>query len=232
MKKKISRLVIIPARGGSKRIKNKNLKKFHNKPLISYAINALKDSKLFNKIHISSDSTKILNYCKKLGIKTDFVRPKFLAGDKTPLAPVIEYVIKEYLNRNIFFNQVWLVYATNPFINKTIIQKCEIAFRQMQKSPQNALMTVTKFADPIYWAQSINKRGHLMPIFKNKLKIRSQDFTDSYCDAGMINIYHGEKFTKKINKKINYYPFEVKGHKSFDIDTKEDFVIASKLFKL
>ena len=84
----IKRLAIIPARGGSKRIKNKNLKLFCGKPLIYYPIKAIKESNLFNKIHISSDSSKILNYCNKLKIKTDFKRPKYLADDKTALNKV------------------------------------------------------------------------------------------------------------------------------------------------
>ena len=58
----IKRLAIIPARSGSKRIKNKNLKLFYGKPLIYYSIKALKESNIFSKIHISSDSSKILDY--------------------------------------------------------------------------------------------------------------------------------------------------------------------------
>ena len=65
----IKRLAIIPARGGSKRIKNKNLKNFHGKPLIYYSITAAKNSKIFDKIHVSSDSKKILKYSEKLKIK-------------------------------------------------------------------------------------------------------------------------------------------------------------------
>ena len=59
------RLVIIPARGGSKRIKHKNIKKLLGKPLIQYSLDACIKSRLFNKIHISSDSKKILNVAKK-----------------------------------------------------------------------------------------------------------------------------------------------------------------------
>jgi CMP-N-acetylneuraminic acid synthetase len=75
-KKKINRLAIIPARKGSKRIKNKNLKLFNNKPLIFHSINAAINSKIFDKIHVSSDSKEILSYVKKVGLKNDFTRPK------------------------------------------------------------------------------------------------------------------------------------------------------------
>ena len=67
------RLVVIPARGGSKRIKLKNLKKILNKPLIDYALDSAVKSKIFSKIHVSSDSEKILNHAKRFGIKNDFI---------------------------------------------------------------------------------------------------------------------------------------------------------------
>ena len=65
MVKKIHRLLIIPARSGSKRIKNKNIINFAGKPIIFYSIEAALKSKLFNKIHISSDSSSILKLCEK-----------------------------------------------------------------------------------------------------------------------------------------------------------------------
>ena len=68
------RIAIIPARSGSVRIKNKNIKSFFNKPMISYPIDALKKSKLFEKIHISTDDTKIKKIVEKLGIKFDFLK--------------------------------------------------------------------------------------------------------------------------------------------------------------
>ena len=73
---KLNRLAIIPARGGSKRIKNKNLIDFNGKPIIKYTIDNANRSKLFDKIHISTDSNKILDYLKKYKINTEFKRLK------------------------------------------------------------------------------------------------------------------------------------------------------------
>ena len=89
----IKRLAIIPARSGSKRIKNKNIKKFLGTNLINYSVDACIESNIFKKIHISTDSSKILNLLKKK-IEIDFLRPKNLATDKTPLISVINYVLK------------------------------------------------------------------------------------------------------------------------------------------
>ena len=77
----VKRLAIVPARGGSKRIRNKNIKLFCGKPVINYTINTLQKSKLFSKIHVSTESKKIAEVCKKK-IKFDFFRPKRLSGDK------------------------------------------------------------------------------------------------------------------------------------------------------
>ena len=98
----INRLAIIPARGGSIRIKDKNIKKFFKKPIISYPINALKKSKLFKKIHISTDSLKIKKMVDKIGVKTDFMRPRKLALDHVIINDVLRFVVKEYEKKCIF----------------------------------------------------------------------------------------------------------------------------------
>jgi len=66
------RIAIIPARGGSKRIKNKNIIDFLGKPLIAYALDAARDSDLFDKIHVSTDSDEIRNIVEGLGYEVDF----------------------------------------------------------------------------------------------------------------------------------------------------------------
>ena len=79
--KKYRCLAIVPARGNSKRIKNKNIIKFYGKPIISYSLNFIKKSKIFDKIHVSTDSIKIKKVVENNGIKIDFLRPKKLAYD-------------------------------------------------------------------------------------------------------------------------------------------------------
>ena len=73
-KLKRMRLAVIPARGGSKRIKNKNIIDFLGKPLIFYALDAAKKSKLFDEIHVSTDSNEIKNVVEQLGYKVNFLR--------------------------------------------------------------------------------------------------------------------------------------------------------------
>ena len=229
--KKIERLAIIPARAGSTRIKNKNLKLFYNKPLIYYSIKSSLKSNLFSKIHVSSDSDKILSYSNKLGLKNDFTRPNYLSGNKIGLAPVIEFVVDKFKKLGKNFDEVWLIYATNPFINTRIIKECNRQYKKISNDPKNALMTVTKYNYPISWAQKLNSKGYLEILKKKNFNTRSQDLSKIFCDAGMINIYSGKKF---LNKRFStkYFPFEIPIYKSVDIDTIEDFDYAKAIFKI
>jgi len=225
----IRRLAVIPARGGSKRIKNKNLKLFCKKPLIYYPIRAVKESNLFKKIHISSDSSRILNFCNKLGIKTDFRRPKYLADDKTALSKVLKYVVTEYEYLNQNYYEVWLIFANNPFIVKKTLINCSKAYKKISNDKNNALMTVTKYNYPVNWAQKLSKKKYLIPLDDFNLKTRSQDFSKVFCDAGMINVYSNKCFKKEL--KTKYFPFELPLYSSVDIDNIDDFQLAQKLFK-
>ena len=90
----MKRIAIIPARGGSKRIKNKNIKNFCGQPIINYIIDSAKRSKLFDKIHISTESNLIKEVVESNGLSIDFMRPENLSDDFTPLMPVISFVFQ------------------------------------------------------------------------------------------------------------------------------------------
>ena len=92
-------IAIIPARGGSKEIKKKNLKLLGGKPLIYWTIKAAVDSKCFNSIIVSTDDTEIEDYCKKFELIIH-KRPKKIAKDTTPMVPVVLDVFENY--RDIF----------------------------------------------------------------------------------------------------------------------------------
>tara|TARA_B100000963_G_scaffold233086_2_gene203577 strand:- start:4041 stop:4721 length:681 start_codon:yes stop_codon:yes gene_type:complete len=225
----IKRLAIIPAKKISKRIKNKNLKLFKGKPLLYYPIKAAKQSKIFDTIHISSDSEKILNYSNSLNIKTDFKRPKKLSKANVGLFEVMNYVIKEYKKKNLVFDQVWLLFTTNPFITKKNIIDCKKIFEKISFDKRNCLMTVTKYNYPVEWALKKNKSGNLISLQKKRIGIYSQKLKKIYCEAGMINIYSTKNLLDNLEKR--YFPYEVSLYNSVDIDTLEDLELAKKLFR-
>ena len=104
---------IILARGGSKGIKNKNLKKINTKPLLYWSINQSLKAKNINKTWVSSDSEKILNYAKSLGAET-IKRPKNLSCDNSSSESGWIHAINEIKKRKYKFNKLVAIQATSP----------------------------------------------------------------------------------------------------------------------
>ena len=121
------RLLIIPARSGSKRIKNKNIRLFQKKPIIYFPLEEARKSKLFEKIHVSTDSKKIKKIVESLNFKVDFLRPKKLAGDKVSTEKVLRFVLREYEKMNLYFEEIWSITPCSPLIDKFINKKISLS---------------------------------------------------------------------------------------------------------
>ena len=227
--KKLKRLLIIPARGGSKRIKNKNIKKFKKKPIIYYTINSAVKSKLFNKIHVSTESNLIKKIVEKKKINIDFMRTKKLSKDKTPLFEVYKYVVTEYKKIGFVFDEIWSIMPCAPNLNAKDLKRISIFYKKLKiKKP---LLSISKYKVPIEWAYTINKKGELTSLSRKSQLLRSQDIEDKYYDAGQFYIYPGKKLLKLnfIKKNYNSIGYKLPFRKSIDIDDIEDWKIAEKL---
>ena len=110
-------IAIIPARGNSKRIKNKNLLKIFNKPILKINYNNLKKIKIFDKIILSSESSRIQKISKKIGYDLIINRPKNLSKDKTSTVSVISHAIK-FLTDKIDFTHVCCIYPMAILLQK------------------------------------------------------------------------------------------------------------------
>ena len=117
-------LGFIPARKGSKGIKNKNLVKFNKKPLIFSTINFSKKLRFVTPF-VSTNSTKILNYAKKNGIKYNYLRPEYLSNNKSPVIKSVFHALDWFENKGIHFDAVMMLQPTTPIrklaeVNKII----------------------------------------------------------------------------------------------------------------
>ena len=222
-------LAIIPARGGSKRIKNKNIISFAGKPMIYYPINAAKKSKIFDFIHVSSDSNKILNLAKKFGIKKQFRRPKSLSDDYTGILPVLRFVLNQYESKyKIKINNIFCIFPAAPFLTKKyLIDAYKLFKKNKSKYP---LHVVSEYNAPIQWAFELKKNKILKPKEPGKFKIRSQDLKRYYYECGPFSIFSRNHIIKNVQDK-NFLGFVMPKYKSIDIDTKEDLEFARKLIK-
>ena len=228
----IKRIAIIPARGGSKRIPQKNIKDFCGKPMISYPIKALEESNMFDKIHISTDDKKIIDVVKEIGLEIDFNRPKSLSDDYTPIMPVVKYVIEQYEKRNQSFDEIWIILPCTPLLNYKDLINASIQFKQNKSS--NSLMAVTEYPVPIEWAFEINEEGVLLPIKRGNFAIRSQDLKKKYYDAGMFYVYSKDILLNisQNGSDENFIPYFLSKESAIDIDDTQDWLHAEKLFKI
>ncbi len=179
---KIKRLAILPARSGSKRIKNKNIKIFNDKPMIHHILNKLLKSKLFSKIHVSTDSKKISKISEKVGIKNDFYRPKNLSDDHTSLIEVAKFVYSKYVKLKYEFDEIWIILPCSPFIKIRDLRKI-VKILSLNKTN---VITVSEFITPVEWAFQIKENKFLTPLNKINFKKRSQDIKKKYYDTGNI----------------------------------------------
>lgn len=227
--KKKMNIAIIPARSGSKRIKNKNIKLFCGKPIIYYSINEAKKSKIFQKIIVSTDSEKIKKISEKYGAEVPFLRPKYLSDDYTSTIDVIKHALKElsYIKNN--FN-ICCLYPTAPLVKKEDLIK---SIKKFLSKKYNFLFSGSKFTYPVQRGLYLNKDGYIEMINKKNYKKRSQDLKSVFHDAGQF--YWGTKKTWITKKKIfdkNSSIFLLPRLRVQDIDNIDDWKIAERLYKL
>ena len=125
------KIAIIPARAGSKRIKNKNIINIFGKPMIQRTIEILLKSKLFDMIIVSSDSKKIQNISRKAGAKVLFTRPKNLANDFVGTFEVINHTINHLMSINILPQYVCCVYPTSIMLKPSDIKNSYKKIREI-----------------------------------------------------------------------------------------------------
>lgn len=226
MTKKIKNICIIPARGGSKRIPGKNIKKFWGKPLIFYSINVAKKSKLFDKIFVSTDSKKIKEISEKYGAKVPFLREKKYSKDGVGT----DFVTKNFLKKINYKSYDYCVclYPTSPFL-KTI--DLHLSLKKIKKNNFDKLTSVGRYNfSPM---RAFKEKNDKISFFNNKYKnIRSQKLPNIFHDAGNFYIYKIKSFIKSKKALKRHTFFELNSYRVLDINTPEDFKMAEILYKV
>tara|TARA_B100000686_G_C16351580_1_gene743131 strand:- start:15 stop:707 length:693 start_codon:yes stop_codon:yes gene_type:complete len=229
MNKKISRLLIIPARANSKRIKNKNIKKFCGLPIIYYSLRTAKNSKLFKKIHVSTNSDKIVKIVENYGYSVDFKRPNSISSNYTPIIDVLRYVVKRYEEKKTFFDEIWSLSACSPLLK---VNDLKSASKLLSLNKNKIVLPITEYSSPIEWAFEINKNNILKPLHQNFYKKRSQDLKKRYHDMGGF-VCMSRKFLSKKVKSLDrhYLGLIIPKSRAVDIDDIEDWKLSEKIYK-
>jgi pseudaminic acid cytidylyltransferase len=225
----IKRVVIIPARGGSKRIPSKNVFPIFGIPILLRSINIVRNSQLFSKILVSTDSDKILKLCDENNIQVSGKRPDHLATDDASLLEVLSFEVRKLVHSGEKFDELWLYSPTACLLESSDLNAASHIFQSISKS--HSLLSVVKSHTPIEWALEI-KQNELIPKDPDALKFNSQEFATTYFDAGCFAIYSFPNFLDLLSADaITYSPFILPRHKGVDVDNFEDIVLVEMLIR-
>src|ERR1700743_2721419 len=119
MKSKNYTVAIIPARGGSKRIPQKNIRPFAGLPMIAHSIKAAQRARIFDRIIVTTDSDTIAETAIAYGAEAPFRRPPHLADDHTATAPVLTHALEWLAENGTPADFACCIYATAPFVRAT-----------------------------------------------------------------------------------------------------------------
>lgn len=220
-------IALIPARGGSKGLANKNIKLLLGKPLIAYTIEAALKSSNIDEVYVSTDDIKIAEIAKEYGAKVPFLRPARLAQDDSKAIDTYLYMLDKWKALGIEINEFIVLQPTSPLRTTLDIDKAIALFYEKKA---DSVVSYTKEIHPISWHKYINDDLKFSSIFEENLKNRQENKV-SYYPNGAIYI-----FTSHIIREQKYFSEEsfayiMERKNSVDIDYVEDFEYATFLLK-
>ena len=224
-------LAIIPARGGSKRLPGKNIKKIGGKPMIAHAILAAKRSKYIDRVIVSTDDLKIAKVAKKYGAEAPFLRPAELASDTATSLSVLKHAVT-YLESNDKFKPdiVVLIQPTNPLVQSNDING---TIEKMIATKTNSCFTVAEISQRPEWMYRIERNKPELYIKTGLENKRSQDLPKLAIVNGAVYAVKYNVLMKKnlITDNSNTSIYLMPRERSADIDEPFDFELAEFLFK-
>lgn len=193
-------IAIIPARSGSKSIKDKNIKILNGKPLIAWSIQTCLKSKFINRVVVSTDSKKYAKIAKKYGANEIIIRPKNISKDKSTDYEAILHMI-----HNLKYSSYDLIAHIRPTTPHRNVYDIDRAIKIFVISKYNSLRSVHEMSETAYKSFEIYKKNKLKPIANLKFSLDDlnkprQAFKNTYVANGVIDIYKKEFILK--NKKL------------------------------
>lgn len=217
-------LVIIPARGGSKRLPRKNVLELAGKPLIVWSIDSGLKSKYIDKVVVTSDDDEILSISKEYGAEI-IKRPDYLANDTAKTFDAIKHTIENMQK----YDYIVLLQPTSPLRNESHIDE---AIELLELKKADAIVSVCEMEHSPLWSNTLPKDDNMNSFLKDEvLNKRSQDLETYYRLNGAIYICKTEKllFEESFFLKDNIFAYKMDRLNSVDIDEEIDFLIAKSV---
>lgn len=223
-------LAIIPARAGSKGLKDKNIRLLNGKPLICYSIQAAVSSGKFAKVMVSTDSPRYAEIARECGAEVPFLRSEKLSGDKASSWAVVKEVLDFYQNNGICFDSVMLLQPTSPLRTADDIAK---AFDLLTEKNANAVISVTEMEHSPLWSNVLPPDNCLDNFIPPEHNVARQNLPTYYRYNGAIYLVKNTLFDKILNDNEwrGVFAYIMPKDRSIDIDDEFDFLMSEEIIK-
>jgi CMP-N-acetylneuraminic acid synthetase len=224
-------LGVIPARGGSKGIPNKNIASLGGRPLLAYTGDAVRSSTRLTRTIVSTDDAAIADCARSLGLDVPFMRPAALAGDEVPMLPVLQHAVRTLQDEGFAADVVILLQPTSPFRRGEHIDAAVTALERNGADSVVSVVEVPHQFNPLS-VMSI-ENGLLKPFVSGTAPTRRQDKPRVYARNGPAVLavrtrvlQEGSLYGEQIS------PFVMTPEDSIDIDTTWDARVAEALLAI
>lgn len=222
------RLLVIPARGGSKRIPRKNIVPFCGDPLILHVLRTARACSLFSHIHVSTDDAEIAAVAAAEGFSPGFLRPAALADDHATLVDILRFVVARLSGSGSAFTSVTVLMPTAPLVLPEDLVAGHAMFDDAGGT--RPVLAVARLPVPVEWAFRRAPDGTLTALQPGLDGVRSQDLQQAWYDAGAFAIYPASHLTKVLGAPA-WLGHPLPRARAVDIDTEEDLHFAALLFR-
>jgi len=219
-------LAIIPARSGSKGLPGKNLKELNGKPLISYAIDQAKKSKLIDKIVVSTDDVDIANVAVNSGAECPFLRPAHLATDDSLVNDTFIYTLDKLKNDFDYDVSEFIVLQPTTPLRK--VGDIDSAIELFKQKDADSVVSYVEESHSVFWHKFLDENMCFDDIFEQKLANR-QEYRKSYYPNGAIYIFKKKLILENKWYSDKSFAYLMPRSRSVDIDTLDDFSYAEYL---
>lgn len=224
------RLCVIPARGGSKRIPGKNIRKFLGRPIIGYSIETARQSGCFDRIWVSTDDSEVAKVAIAEGAEVPFTRPSKLSDDIAGTNAVVRHAIEWARGEGMEPLEVCCIYATAPFLRPADVRN---GLKYLESGEFRFVVAVTAYEYPIQRALRRSISGMIELMYPEYALSRSQDLEPAVHDAGQMYWGFAEAFASEdVVFGRNTYGIMLPPERVQDIDTPEDWAYAEMKYRL
>lgn len=217
-------IAIIPARGGSKGLKLKNLRKIGGERLVVRAVKAAANSEVISKVYVSTDCPEIAHVCRLAGAEV-IIRPVDLGGDECSSESAIHHVLLELEGKKVFPDVVAFLQCTSPFTTPDDVTR--VVSPLIEGKAKSAFLAVSSHG--FLWKQDGESGVVGINHDHQGVRQRRQDRAPEFKETGAVYAFGARDFMKRQNRFIGPVMAVESGSTPFDIDDIHDLVAASNV---